>query len=421
MRQELEKVRFLTGNAQMIEGSAQTPALPTWSERVTDFFAAFSRNLMADPRSRRFEDIMSYAFWIRKASLSQIREHYYADVYGKLGRGVAFHIAPSNVPINFAVSFTSAFLAGNVNIVRLSNKPFEQVQIITDALKKTFSEGMEWAERYLILIRYEHDDAVTAYLSSLCDVRIIWGGNRTIEQIRKAPLPPRAIEMAFADRHSLALLDAEAVLKADAKKLAADFYIDTYYTDQNACSSPRMVVWFGETEKVARAQEYFWEAVEALVSERYEFQPIQAIDKLEQFCLLAAEQGETAAQAEGFRDHRTNRMVRVQVGKATEMLMDYKLGGGYFFEMQVRGMDELLPVLGKPCQTISFYGLDRESLQNFVLQKGIRGVDRIVPIGKTMDLTFKWDGYDMIQNMSRSVYAPEYQKTNSGKCLSYVD
>ncbi len=408
MRQELEKVRFLTGNAQMIEGSTQTPALPTWSERVTDFFAAFSKNLMANPKSRRFEDIMSYAFWIRKASLSQIREHYYADVYGKLGRGVAFHIAPSNVPINFAVSFTSAFLAGNVNIVRLSNKPFEQVQIITDALKKTFSEGMEWAERYLILIRYEHDDAVTAYLSSLCDVRIIWGGNRTIEQIRKAPLPPRAIEMAFADRHSLALLDAEAVLKADAKKLAADFYTDTYYTDQNACSSPRMVVWFGETEKVAQAQEHFWGAVEALVNEQYEFQPIQSIDKLEQFCLLAAEQGEVDARADGYGSGGTNRVVRVSVRRLTPELMDYKLGGGYFFEFRAEDPEELLPVLGKSCQTLSYFGLDREQIQRFVLDHGIRGVDRIVPVGKTMDLTFKWDGYDMIRNLSRWVYAPEY-------------
>lgn len=40
------------------------------------------------------------------------------------GRGVAFHIAPSNVAVNFAFSLAAGLLTGNANIVRLSSKPF---------------------------------------------------------------------------------------------------------------------------------------------------------------------------------------------------------------------------------------------------------------------------------------------------------
>ncbi len=403
MRQELEKIHFLTGNAGYIEEVCHTPALPTWSEKATEFLAAFSKNLMDDKDSRGYEDIMSYAFWIRKASLSGIKAHYYQDVDGKMGRGVAFHIAPSNVPINFAVSFTSSLLAGNINIVRLSNKEFAQVDIIIRALKKTFADGMEDMEKYMILIRYEHSDEVTEYLSSLCDVRIIWGGNQTIERIRKAMIPPRAIEMAFADRHSIALMDAKAVLGGDIAKLAEGFYTDTYYTDQNACSSPRMVVWFGEEKDVQKAQEVFWNKVYEIVKARYDMQPIQAIDKLEALCLLAASGAE--AKAEG----NNNRVRRVTVESLNDTIMDHKLGGGYFFEYASGSLDELIPILGKSCQTVSYFGLDPKEIQRFVLDQGIRGVDRIVPVGKTMDLTFKWDGYDMIQNMSRWVYAPEYR------------
>ena len=32
---------------------------------------------------------------------------------------------------------------------------------------------------------------------------------------------------------------------------------------------------------------------------------------------------------------------------------------------------------------------------------GVRGVDRIVDMGETMALSFRWDGYDMIETMSR--------------------
>jgi hypothetical protein len=38
-----------------------------------------------------------------------------------------------------------------------------------------------------------------------------------------------------------------------------------------------------------------------------------------------------------------------------------------------------------------------------VEEYGVPGVDRIVPVGKTMELSFIWDGYDMIETMSRVV------------------
>ena len=34
-----------------------------------------------------------------------------------------------------------------------------------------------------------------------------------------------------------------------------------------------------------------------------------------------------------------------------------------------------------------------------------RGVDRIVPIGRTMDFSLMWDGYDLIRSMSRRIDA----------------
>ncbi len=395
-----DRITFLTGSPEMLAECASTPARPTWDERTVEFLGEFSRNLMNDPRSRRFEDVMSYAFWIRNASLRQIKDHYYPHVESKIGRGVAFHVAPSNVPINFAVSFTSSLLAGNINVVRLSNKRFEQVDIVIDCLKRTFSDGYGDMERYLILVRYEHDSEITGYLSSVCDVRIIWGGNQTIGLVREASLPPRAIELPFADRHSLALLDSDAVMDCDIEKLASGFYTDTYYTDQNACSSPRMVVWFGNS--IGEAKERFWNAVRKLAEERYDFKDIFSIDKYDKFCLLASDNLDVTLIG------HDNRVMRIAVKRLDTNLMDYKYGGGYFFEYDAESLDELVPVIGKSCQTLSYFGLDGDTIREFVMRNGLRGCDRIVPVGKTMDLTFKWDGFDMIETMSRYVYAPEY-------------
>ncbi len=400
MLQNIDRITFLTGNADSLNNALSVPAKRTWDERTTEFMGAFSSNLFKDSRTKRFADVAAYAFWIRNASLRQIKEHYYPHVESKMGRGVAFHISPSNVPVNFAVSFTSSLLAGNINIVRVSNKKFEQVDIITDALKKTFAEGFQDMEKYLIIVRYEHDEEITKFISSMCDVRIIWGGDETIYSVREAKLPPRAIEMAFADRHSIALMNSKAVMETDAVKLAEDFYTDTYYIDQNACSSPRLIVWFGEFVK--EAKEKFWGEVERLVKRDYDFKEIQAIDKFDQFCRFAAENTDVCIE------HDNNLVMRIKVNKLEADIMNYKYGGGFFFEYDAGGLSEISPILNKPCQTISYFGLDGKEIQKFILEGGFRGGDRVVPVGKTMDLTFKWDGFDMIENMSRYVYCPEY-------------
>ena len=63
----------------------------------------------------------------------------YDDAELRLGKGVVFHIAPSNVPVNFAFSFAAGLLAGNANIVRIPSKDFEQVQIMSYIKKKALS------------------------------------------------------------------------------------------------------------------------------------------------------------------------------------------------------------------------------------------------------------------------------------------
>ena len=206
--------------------------------------------------------------------------------------------------------------------------------------------------------------------------------------------------MAFADRHSMAWICTEAILKADIEKLAKDFYTDTYYIDQNACSSPRIIIWFGENIK--EAKEKFWAAIEKLARKDYTMKPIQAVDKLEQFCCLAARYQNV------YKENNSNRVMRIQVGQLDARLMDYKLGGGYFFEYHAKNMEEIIPIMDKPCQTISYFGIEPHKIQQFIITYGLRGGDRIVPIGKTMDLSFKWDGFDMVETMSRYVYCPDY-------------
>lgn len=390
---------FLVGDFDTIKNAPNTSALPMFSDQAMTFLEELSRVLLSRKDIRQHKDIMSYAYWIRKSSLENAKKNH-ADYQSRLGRGVAFHIAPSNVPVNFAVSMTSSLLAGNITIIRVSNKPFEAVDIICGAINLILDEKCPNMKPYLSIVRYEHSDEITAELSKICDVRIIWGGNRTIEEIRKAPIPPRAIEMAFADRHSIAVIDSDEYLKTDPKEMAKKFYIDTYYTDQNACSSPRLVFWMGNS--IDKAKEFFWKNLSEIVNSEYPMKPIQAVDKYTSFCELAMKDGTIKLES------KDNFVSRVEVEELTADLMNYKNGGGYFFEYSAKSLDELAPVLTKQCQTIATLGVPKEDIRNLVFRMGVRGVDRIVPLGETMGLEFIWDGYKMIEQMSRFVYTGSY-------------
>ena len=394
MQQNFDKVVFLTGSADSLENLPRIKALPIFSEISVRFLSSLSSEILKDPRTKEYPDLTFYAFWIRKASLESQRKRY-STALSRLGRGVSFHIAPSNVPVAFALSFTAGLLAGNACIVRVSSKVFPQVEIIAAAASRLLSGEFSELSSYLYLVRYEHNEEITQSFSNLCDVRVIWGGNRTIETIRAAKLPPRAVELTFADRHSIAVIDSDSYLEMDAQKAAEEFYTDTYYSDQSACSSPRLVVWLGN--QIEQARERFWRALENCVSRMYDMQPIQCVDKLDALCRLAA-------QHPGVKKIKgNNRLVRVWLPKLFPEVMDFKEGGGYFFEYQAKSLDELTPILGKSCQTVACIGVCPDSVREFVLRSGVRGVDRVVPLGKTMDLSLVWDGFDLVESMSRQI------------------
>ena len=48
---------------------------------------------------------------------------------------------------------------------------------------------------------------IRLFSQSISDVRIIWGGDNTIDQIRKNKIPPRSFDLTFADRYSFCIIN----------------------------------------------------------------------------------------------------------------------------------------------------------------------------------------------------------------------
>ena len=54
-------------------------------------------------------------------------------------------------------------------------------------------------------------------------------------------------------------------------------------------------------------------------------------------------------------------------------------------------------------QTLTYFGVNKGILKNFILKNQLAGIDRIVPVGQALDISFFWDGYDLNRTLSRVV------------------
>ena len=385
-------INYCIGN----ENISNRPLTP-FSEEACEFAAALSAALMGNAEAKNYPDVMSFAFWCRKANLLARRKKWEESGEKRLGRGLVFHIAPSNVPINFAFSCLFSLLAGNANLVRIPSRNFPQVALVCRVMREVLEAHPEIRKR-TAMVQYAADNVITEQLCRAADARVIWGGDATAASIRGCAAKPRCIDLVFADRYSICVLDGasiEAAEDAKIKKLAEAFYNDTYLMDQNACSSPHTIFWRNASEA---AKERFWQAVFAYARPKYGLQAASCVDKYTKLCQDAAE---LPVLARGSRIE--NLVYRAELRALPEDITGLRGTCGYFYEYDLKDYRELLPVLTEKFQTATYFGIDPEELREFVLREQVRGIDRIVPVGKALDIDAVWDGYDVIGMLSRIV------------------
>jgi hypothetical protein len=392
MQLSFKGLQYVVGTPEIVENMQNVRRLRPFDCDVISFLNDLSSELR---KNRGYPDVATFGFWCRKAALLQEKEKY-DDVSERFGKGIVFHSTPSNVPVNFAFSFAAGLLAGNANIVRLPGKPFEQAGIISDAISRLLGHNHKNMAPYIAFVKFPPMKEISDAFSALCNVRVIWGGDMTVDELRQSKIPARTTEITFADRHSIAVIDADAYLAEERKDaVIQNFYNDTYYSDQNACTSPRIIFWKGD--KTAEAKADFWKRVHGLVIEKYSLAPVQSVGKLNAMYSVASQK---KVKLENSQDMF---ITRLAVNEIQKDLMDYKYNSGFYFEKDIDSLDDIVNVCDIRCQTVTYFGVKEEEFRQFLEESRPIGIDRIVPMGKSMDFALIWDGYDLIRQMSRKV------------------
>lgn len=371
--------------------------LAVFSDEVCAFLQDLSQTILRDSEARRYPDVIAVGFWCRNGNI-QTKKKEFGEVAGRCGRGLAFHITPGNIPVNFFFSYLFSLLAGNANIVRLPSRPFPQIGILLRILAQCLEKAPEIAHRTAFVAYPSADDEITEAFCAKADVRVIWGGDNTVKKIRQMPAMPRCVDITFANRFSIAILDSQKMAEASDKEisqLAHDFYNDTYLMDQNACSSPRICFWTGHC---AQGRKRFWKALAAEAQKRYVIPASVCVDKYTRFCQDCIDRTDVIGET-----HFGNLLRIVSLRGVPEDIAKCEGFGGYFYECELDSFQSLTPLMDERIQTIVYWGISPDELCGELMRNHVRGVDRIVPPGSAMDIDTIWDGFDLVASMSRII------------------
>jgi len=389
---DLKNIKYLVGN-KLQSKKTTTP----YHKKICDFLSDFSEDLNSSPECKNYPDIKTLAFWCRRKNIYNLREKFLSNDT-RLGQGLIFHITPSNIPTNFAYSLIFGLITGNSNIVKVPSKEFKQIEIICKSINKTLKKHRSIREM-ISVVRYNDNDNFTKKISSMCNVRLIWGGDNSIKNVRKFQINQRSIDLAFADRYSFCVINSSSILKLsnyETNRLVEKFYNDTYLVDQNACSSPHLIVWIGN--KTKKAQNKFWEHLKLYANKKYNLTEAGIMEKYTQLC-------DHALSLKNLKKYKKydNLIYTVTLKNLDKNNHNLRGKWGFFYEYSTNDLNRIKNYINNKYQTLTYFGMDKDSLKKFVINNQLQGIDRIVPVGQALDISFFWDGYDLNRILSRVV------------------
>ena len=296
-----------------------------------------------------------------------------------------------------------SILSGNSNIVRVSKTEFIQKKIFFRILNKVLSiKKFETIKNTNQFISYEHNlsDDITKYLSSICDCRIIWGSDKTVNLVKKFETKATCKDIIFSDKYSISIVNLNYLKKLNKKKiedLSKKFYLDSLLFDQNACTSPHLILWYGKKDK--SSYDHFWSNLNNSIKNGniFETNEKNMIDRYSKFCEFAAKRKEIDT---AFKD---NYIFRTKLKSIPHDIYNLRVGYGYYFEYFLREFSEIKRYITPKIQTLTYAGFDASQIKKMITTLKTNGIDRVVPFGRALEFSEVWDGYDLPRVFSKII------------------
>lgn len=375
-----------------------------FDDHIIDFLDNVSKEANKLFKKKNLLDLFYLSKWCSRKQLLKKKDIYSKGITFKVGRGLAYHNCPSNVPTNFVYSFFFGLLSGNCNIVKIPSKDFIETKIILSLINKVVSKK-EYSDirnsNAFVYFDRENKD-ILKEISINSDVRLLWGGDQSVNELKKIPTSTRCLDLVFSDRYSFSVISLESLKclsLTEFKILVKNFFYDSYYMLQNACNSPHFVFWQGREDKKITSK--FWNILNKIADKKISFSDNQKYEKFSNLNENVIKMN-LDIEISKYSDYLTVINVN-KFNKLSNKIECLRGKNGIFFEKNINNLNYLRKYITKKCQTVSYFGFSKKDFESLILKNNLKGGDRFVPIGQSMNIDLIWDSYDLINVMSRSV------------------
>lgn len=374
-------------NYKNFENTRFTP----FNEKILKTFEKISKRILSDKKLIEKKDIFTFGFWCRRKNLEILKKRFCKS--DKIfGAGLVFHVPPANIPVLPLYSLAFGTLTGNSNLIRIPKKNINYLNQVISLIYEEFK--LHNFHKNNLFISYDRENIISEAISSYSDVRMIWGGDNTIRSFKRFKTKTNCKDLMFGDKYSLAILHLKNKDKNKIKDITKNFYNDTFIVDQNACSSPSIIFWYKTNENKISL---FWDQLNKLVKSKYRLSFGLSSKRFEYLNDLLMNYTNISLQ-----EDKKKIFFRIKIN-SNDNLKNFKGFAGIFFEKKINSLKDFNKFLNKKMQTLSFYGLNQNDLIkiNKEVSKN-KSVDRIVELGRTLEIDFIWDGKNIFKSLTKN-------------------
>lgn len=371
-----------------IDHFKQLSPMPAFDPIIREFIKAMASALM-NARYKSYPELVALGFWLRTQhrSLKSKRPN-----NSQRALGTVVHFTPSNVDTMFIYSWVCGLFVGNKNIIRVATQSSESQDNLLTVLNELMGQpAFSAIAARNLFVKYDKYSKWSHAFSLVADARVMWGGDDSVQAIRQLPTKPRTREISFADRYSAAVINLQGDSgNATAEAIAKRLWSDTLPFAQQACSSPRVIYWLGDTNYQAPFFGY--------VSAHAE-QQLEPNITLRNEQLVLSQYAQAVCNAEALQYGS----VSVVTTDTVAPLLEMHQGQMTYLVVRIDSLDDIVKTQTDKLQTLAYAGCSVADFDRLLSNPQLSGVDRLVPLGSALDFNTTWDGMDLLSMLSRTI------------------
>ena len=315
----------------------------------------------------------------------------------RIPKGIVYHIPSSNILLMPFYTWIPSFLSGNINLVRLSNSiQKKEIENLVRILDEVLGPDYQYSQ---IFFEDNSENLHSSIVSMQCNVRIIWGNNNTINEIKKNQQTNASLDIAFRTRFSAALIDCNYYLRKslqDKERFTKLFLNDSLNLSFKACSSPHIIFFRGNKEEFATTKKDFFKLLSSnKIKDNFESGIISTEN-------LLKTQKSIIDKKQNFVDELIFGRLFIEKSLDEFSRMHLKDLDHTNCIIRFESIKDFVNSWQKDIQTLTYLPTDNmEFLKKLKNELAFETPDRIVPIGNALKFDVVWDGINFFEVLTK--------------------